>query len=346
MKLLIWGAIAIGILFITGLGVFSWVKEQPMYQPGQAAKLDLEPAGGSGSEHWNLAQDIEISHFATGAGRNILYVHGGPGIPPRTSAPALDGLADEFQVHYYDQRGTGRSTRPFADSNWTGGAWQNIQALEGTLGIAQQLADIERVRRILGEEKLVLVGHSYGGLLASLYAAEFPDNVEKLVLLAPANLLVFPSPHGDLYSSVRERLPDSEHQTYDAWLDEYLDLGSIFEKSTDELEVLDGRFLEYFTRASGSVPEESGASIGVWHARAQYYGLGQKHDWREAISAYKGPALVVHGENDLQTIDASRLYADALNGAQIVTIPQAGHFLHYTHSGEVTQVIQRFLTKR
>ncbi len=56
-----------------------------------------------------------------------------------------------------------------------------MQTLEQTLGISAQVADIERIRRILGEEKLIMVGHSFGGFLASLYAAEFPEHVARMV---------------------------------------------------------------------------------------------------------------------------------------------------------------------
>ena len=41
-------------------------------------------------------------------------------------------------------------------------------------------ATIERIRRILGRDRLTLVGHSFGAFLAAMYAAEFPDRVEAL----------------------------------------------------------------------------------------------------------------------------------------------------------------------
>lgn len=343
MKLLIWGIVALAVVLIAGFGIFSWLKQQPMYRVGQAANLSLGPITEAEGEQWQVTQDIAINHFATGAGRNALYVHGGPGIPVAESSPALDLLGDSFRVHYFDQRGAGGSTRPFNDIKWEGSAWQNIQTLEGALGIAEQLADIERIRRILGDDKLVLIGHSYGGLLAALYAAEFPQNVEKLILIAPANLLVFPSPHGDLYSSVREALPDSEHQAYDAWTAEFLNFDTIFSKSTEELEELDGQFIGYFETASEGLPKASENSMGVWHARAQYFGLGQKHDWREAISAYAGPALVIHGEDDLQTLAVSHLYADSLAGAQVKTIREAAHSPHYSQPEASAQVMREFL---
>ena len=49
----------------------------------------------------------------------------------------------------------------------------------------EQVADIERVRRLLGQERLTVIGHSFGGFIATLYAVEFPERVDRLILVSP-----------------------------------------------------------------------------------------------------------------------------------------------------------------
>lgn len=90
----------------------------------------------------------------------------------------LENLKKDYRFIYYHQRGCGHSTRPI-DTFKSQNFMQNVTVLNKVLGLSAQLADIERIRRILGHERLILVGHSYGGFLASLYAAEFPEHVEK-----------------------------------------------------------------------------------------------------------------------------------------------------------------------
>jgi proline iminopeptidase len=71
---------------------------------------------------------------------------------------------------YLDQRGSGRSERP----------WTRHYQLD-TL-----VADIEALRAALGVRRLALVGHSFGGTLAVEYAAAHPDRVARLVLVSAA----------------------------------------------------------------------------------------------------------------------------------------------------------------
>src|SRR5262249_47253618 len=185
---------------------------QPLYKPGmvrggEKMRASLDPPAQQGDEHfWKVEQDIQLYHFTAGEGHNVLIVHGGPGYPYLEPWVGLAPLKDRYRFHYYDQRGSGQSSRPidkFTSNNY----YKNLTELNSTLGLGAQIADIERIRRILGDEKLILIGHSFGAFIASLYAAEFPEHVEKIVLVAPASLLVMPIKSGNLFDIVRRRLP-------------------------------------------------------------------------------------------------------------------------------------------
>ncbi len=338
--------VLLGAVIAGGIWGFRWFMGQPLYEPGTlSSHPGLEPVSYDQEGLWRVAEDIELSHFARGDGRNVLYIHGGPGVPPQESIPAFDRLSDTYRVHYYAQRGTGDSTRPIRGFG-AGNAWENIQTLVGSLGIREQLADIERIRRILGDEKLIIVGHSYGGLLAALYAAERPQHVSTLVLIAPAALLVMPAPHGGLFDGIRARLPESQHAEYDAWLERYFDLGAAFSKREAELEVLDGELVRYWEAAVGPLPPTAAApkeAAGVWMARAQYFSMGQRHDWTAALTAISAPTLTVHGTDDIQELVISEMYRDPIQDARIVSIEGGGHFMHHTHPDEVATAIRERL---
>ncbi|MHC4064716.1 MAG: alpha/beta fold hydrolase [Planctomycetota bacterium] len=101
-----------------------------------------------------------------GSGPPIVLLHGGPGIYDYLSPAAFAArLGCAYTVVGYDQRGCRRSTS------------------EGPFTVEANLADLEAVRGYLDAEELVLMGHSWGGLLAMFYAASFAQRVAKLVLV-------------------------------------------------------------------------------------------------------------------------------------------------------------------
>ncbi len=337
--------VVLAVLAALAGGLFWWFMQQPLYTPGAlATHQDLDPVGGD-RDTWEVAPGILLHHFATGEGRNVLVIHGGPGIPALESAPALDALGDSYRFHYYDQRGSGLSTRP--EFNFSDNQWDNIQQLDNALGITQQLADIERIRRLLGDEKLILVGHSYGAFLAALYAAELPAKVEKLILIAPADLIVFPSRNGGLFDNMREQLPRDQHEAFDEWLERYFDLGGIFNKTEPELQALDAELFIFFEAVAGPVPlavAPPPERIGSWHARAQFYAMGRRHDYSSALGSITAPTLIVHGADDVQPLDVAEDYDAWIEDTQVITISGAGHFPHYTHAESLAPIVRAFLS--
>ncbi|MBM3130037.1 MAG: alpha/beta hydrolase [Chloroflexi bacterium] len=355
MKKAILLVVAVLLVVIIGGGVWLWnAMQQPLYEPGMVrAERNLRaplapPAQSAKQDFWNVESDIQLYHFADGAGANVLVVHGGPGFPFAQPLPSLKALTTNYKFHYYDQRGSGKSSRPidkFASSNF----YENMQMLDKTLGLGAQIADIERVRRILGDDKIILVGHSFGGFIASLYAAEFPERVRALILIAPAEVLVMPPESGGLFEQVKPLLPDAMKPEYDAYLKRYLDYGAIFSKSDAELAALNAEFARYYAiaaqRKGWNVSMDNPVSAGGWMVHAMYFSMGLRHDYRAALKAVSAPVLVIHGDKDLQSEKASRIYADVFPNAEFRVIANAGHFVFNDQPEAFARVVVEFLGK-
>ena len=103
-----------------------------------------------------------------GHGPPIVILHGGPDFDHEYLLPAFDRLADAFRLVYYDQRGRGRSF-----------SGQDPQGIT----IATEIDDLDRVVAWTGGGPVVLLGHSWGGLLATEYAIRHPARVSHLILL-------------------------------------------------------------------------------------------------------------------------------------------------------------------
>ena len=166
----------------------------PLYVPGslkrEAAYSHLlkETPKQDKENYFLLNDEVSLYYTTQGEGKPILIVHGGPGIPYAQNWAGLDSLANDHRFYYYHQRGCGNSSRPF-DKFSSSNFYKNMKTLNENLGLPAQIADIEQIRRKLKQDKLVLIGHSFGGFLVSLYALEFPERVEALVLITPAEVL-------------------------------------------------------------------------------------------------------------------------------------------------------------
>lgn len=99
----------------------------------------------------------------------LVLIHGGPGIPSYYLEPLLT-LADERPVLIYDQLGCGRSSH---DVN------------EQYLTLDSFAADLNQLLSGLGLDRVVLWGHSFGGLLALAHQRRYPDAAAGLILASP-----------------------------------------------------------------------------------------------------------------------------------------------------------------
>jgi proline iminopeptidase len=342
------------LLVIAGLVIWNWMQK-PLYEPGMVRAGETlrapltPPSQTSDKDFWTVESDIKLYHFAEGAGTNVLVIHGGPGYPIAQPLPGLKPLTSRYRFHYYDQRGCGKSSRPidkFVSSNY----YENMQTLDKTLGLGAQVADIERIRQILGEDQLILAGHSFGGFIASLYAAEFPEHVKALILVAPAEMLVMPPESGGLYEQVRPLLPENMQAGYADYMKRYFDLGKLFSQTEAGLAALNAEFVPYYEAAlkskgfsvpASNVPNDNGG----WMVQAMFMSMGQRHDYRAALKVVAAPALVIHGENDLQPEKASRMYAEAMPHAEFQVIQNASHFPFSEQPEAFARVVNEFLSR-
>ncbi len=110
--------------------------------------------------------DIDLFYEISGEGPLLVLVTGLAGVASYWR-PNIEALARHFTVLRYDQRGTGRSSRP-----------------EGAYSVELLTDDLVRLMRHLGLSHARILGHSTGGAIGQVLAARHPELVERLVLYA------------------------------------------------------------------------------------------------------------------------------------------------------------------
>src|SRR5215218_9198000 len=121
--------------------------------------------------HETVVNGVRLWYRVAGRSRGVpvVYLHGGPGQGSQSFARfAGPELEKGLRMVYLDQRGSGRSERP----------WNRAYSLDLLVD------DLEKLRIAWGVPRLALIGQSFGTALGMEYAARYPDRVSHLVLAA------------------------------------------------------------------------------------------------------------------------------------------------------------------
>ncbi|MHA6280933.1 alpha/beta fold hydrolase [Salinimicrobium sp. CAU 1759] len=111
---------------------------------------------------------VDLYVKVEGQGTPLLYLHGGPGSGSYWFEKLMGSFMEQhFRVIYLDQRGVGRS----------GSAPNQDYSLD------RMALDFEEVRKALGFENWLTLGHSFGGILQMGYAEKFPAAQKGMIML-------------------------------------------------------------------------------------------------------------------------------------------------------------------
>ena len=246
----------------------------------------------------------------------LLFLHGGPGYNSYSfEAQAGKALEGRLQMIYLDQRGSGRSERP-----WT-----------GDYSLPLMVEDIEALRRQLGVPKLALMGHSFGGALALEYAAAYPQHVARLVLVSAASSIPdacaarvaflaqrYPAELAKARAAAVERkeTPDECFFAFNAVPDE------IRERVNDETMFPDMKRVEEQRAVDAKSGLRNTGELGgtLWNNGFLSYRFGR-------FERLTMPVLVLAGAEDHAIgLPAQRALGQALPKAKLVEYAGAGHF--------------------
>jgi proline iminopeptidase len=112
---------------------------------------------------------VVIHYTMEGEGEPILFLAGGPGLNVDYFVPAAKLFPPRYRFVFIEQRGTGRS-------RFDGMNGENMR-------LGDLVDDVEAVRLNLKLEKIIVAGHSWGGMLAMAYATRYPNKLKSLVLI-------------------------------------------------------------------------------------------------------------------------------------------------------------------
>jgi pimeloyl-ACP methyl ester carboxylesterase len=284
--------------------------------------LLLCSAGGSadatefGEEGFVDSSGVKIHYVTQGKGPLLVLIHGFPDYW-YTWRHQMPSLAEHFQVVAVDQRGYNKSDQPDGVENYT---------------IDKLVGDVVAVVHHFKQEKAVIVGHDWGGLVAWSFAMQHPEQTDRLVILNlphPKGLLRElannPQQHKNSQYARNFQKPEAASKLNPEML-----AGWVRDPEAKQ------KYLTAFRRSS---------IVGMLNYYKANYPREPYTAHHREYPNVQCPLLMFHGLQD------SALLPGALNGTwnwvdgelTLITIPSAGHFIQQDAAELVTQKMVQWL---
>ena len=287
-------------------------------------------AGARAGMSMKTADGRTLTYHTVGNDGPVVVCHpGGPGFSSLYFGD-LAGLWERFMLVLLNPRGTAGSSRP-ADPR----AYQ----------IEDYVADVEELRVHLGLEKMLLLGHSHGGVVAQLYAARHPEKVEKLVLAS-----TLPRFGAEQEAAMRAGMDKRSGQPWYpdalAALDEEQE-GKF--SNDEELAGLVFRemplyFAHFGAAEAGYLDTLKSETPNADTLRLFNKEIFEKFDLRGELGKIKAPTLVITGDEDFicGPVCADEIAA-GIKGARKVIVGDSGHMIFVEQPEEFEREVAEFL---
>lgn len=245
--------------------------------------------------------DIELYYEMHGEGEPIIFSHGW-----MCDRSIWDYQIEFFSIKYkvitYDQRGHGKSDKPKAD--------YSVQTLSDDLSFLIQELNLEKV---------ILVGHSLGGMIALTFALNHPEKVSKLVLVGTCAKM-----------------------TLSGFIQLWIML-HIFSYESFARGMIDFQYSEPSEQV-----KKKGFEIAMktpkFAALKCFSEFMRNYDIRDSVCRIQAPTLIIVGEKDNATpVEMSQYLNKEIKGSKLQIISGSRHMVMIDKPNELNGYIEEFI---
>ena len=265
----------------------------------------------------------------TGDGIPLITVHGGPGSTHHGLEP-LKALSDDRCVVFYDQLGCGKSDRPDDVT-----LWRTERFVE----------ELHELRQCLGLDRVHVLGHSWGTMLAMDYYLAHPEGISSLVMSSPC--ISIPRWLEDC-AEYRRQLPPQVQEALDRHerarttdSDEYKAATEVFNRRhVHRMDPLPDPMVRAREGRGHAVYE------AMWGPN-EFYMTGSLRDYdrSDRLGEIKVPALFSCGRVDEATPRTTEWYHSLTPKSEFVVYENSAHMPHWEETDLYVSVVRAFLHK-
>jgi proline iminopeptidase len=316
------------------------------------AQAQIKPVDSFTDGKYVTVNGAKLWVVTVGQGDPIIFIAGGPG-GDHLGLRSFDPLSDNHhQLIYFDAFGRGKSDTAKSVSEYT---------------LARDIDDIEGLRKALKLDRITVLGHSYGGVVAQGYALKYPDHLSHLILADTFHSFVMWQENDD--NSNRE-IKNNYPEIWEK-LTKIRDEGAV---SSDKLhqdiygQVPYGFLYAYNPARFEYDPKDTGNVIRKWYMKhgpypnpnntKLYYQMVGKDgdfivgsdigtfDYRKQLKDLKMPVLIVTGRFDRVAVPWMAVkFKDYCPQAEFVIFEHSGHNPQVEEPEKEFKVINDFLAK-
>jgi proline iminopeptidase len=280
-----------------------------------------------------VVNGAKLWYESEGKGEPLLLIAGGPGSSHSYFHPFFTNLADSYRVIYFDSFGRGKSDRAKSMKEYT---------------FDRDVEDVEGLRKALKLDKINLLGHSYGGMVAQAYALKYPNSIKKLILADTLYSGEMWQTNNDNYNNeIRNQYPEVWEKVQQLRMQG-------FQSGTKEhqaaYQVPSG--LLYFYDASNADRATFEQNNDVYYtiagADADFLIGGDiaKLDFRTQLKNLKMPTLIIAGRFDRVSMPKYALeFKRYAPQAQFVMFEKSGHLPFVEETAKTMDILRGFLSK-
>jgi pimeloyl-ACP methyl ester carboxylesterase len=247
-----------------------------------------------------------------GEGDPVLLIHGLGGDHRGWEFQEKD-LAARFQIIMPDLRGHGQTT---------------VEELGMMIPPDLVADDLNALLEHLGFEKLHVVGHSLGGMVAQNFVLRYPNRVNKLVLV-------------DTTPKISEDLVDVVYSWREAQVeggDEAYFWTSLRSGYSDEWIESNPDMVQYLKEKSADTNDEGVLAAGLGFSTIEF---------TEQLSNIKAETLVIHGDDDrVMKLELGRMIHEGITGSKLKILEGCGHSPTVQMTNEFNKTLIEFLSAK
>ncbi len=271
---------------------------------------------------------VKIYYRTFGSGIPVLIINGGPGLNSDGFTDLAKALSVHNQTIIYDQRGTGKSVMQKIDSS--------------TVTMQLMTEDIENLRKHLNIHKWVVLGHSFGGMLASYYAAIHPEVIISMILSSSGGIDL--ELLSDVGNNINSRLTKQQSDSVNFWTQKINEGDTSYfakfqrAKALANAYVLDKKYVPVIAvRLTQSNMQINNL---IWEDLRKI-----KFNCAPKLSSFNKPVLIIQGKEDIVDPKLAQKAHEILKNSKLVFVDHSVHYGWLDNKEQYLGEVEKFVSE-